>query len=473
MMILRRKFHRQRAFVARVFRGLARRVEVNPSAGQAGDQWVSPTMPAWVRDEILALSHIEPDLLDADDKVDRYAFYSVPSNPVPGEVYTDLLDRVGDHGYTHVLLLPWLKPGGADRGALYHMRAILEAQPAARILVIATEPAESPWKDRVPDGVTYVEFGLLARHIDFQLQVSVLTRLLVQLRPPVAHIINSRVGWEAIKWHGLALRQYTHWFASLFCDDYTDRGVAVGYARSYLRDCYPYFDRIFCDNSRYPRTWTAEIGVPSGVFDVLPFPYDRSFVRRTDRTEPELPRILWAGRLDRQKRPDLLARIARELPQFHFDVHGGSVIAGAEAQAGELKQLPNVTLHGMFQRLEDIVRPDHIAYLHTTAWEGLPTILFDVAAAGIPIIAPAVGGIPDFVDVRSLVANHEDVDAFVEQLKLLASSAEERLARRNAQYDELASTRRWEVFIARISSVAGYLARTNVVRAEYAAGQTS
>ena len=456
-MILRRAFRRPRAFAARVFRGLARRVEVNPNAGQAGDQWVLPTMPAWVRDEILALSHIEPDLLGADDNMDRYAFYSVPSNPVPGEVYSDLLGRVGDHAYTHVLLLPWLKSGGADRGALYHMRAILEAQPGARILAITTEPAESPWKDRVPGGVTYVEFGLMARHVDFPLQVAVLTRLLVQLRPPVAHIINSRVGWEAVKQHGLALRQHTRWYASLFCDDYTVRGVAVGFARSYLRDCHPYFERIFCDNSRYPKIWAADIGVSLDVFEVLPFPYDRSFVRRTDVDDTQSPRILWAGRLDRQKRPDLLARIAGELPQFQFDVHGVSVIAGAEKEAVQLEQLPNVTLHGVFQRLEDIVRLDHVAYLHTAAWEGLPTILFDVAAAGIPIVAPAVGGIPDFVDERTLIRNFEDVAAFADQLRLLARSPDERLVRRNVQYQELASTRTWEAFVARLIAITGYL----------------
>lgn len=416
-------------------------------------------MPTWVRDEILALAHIEPDLVDADDNVDRYAFYSVPSNPVPGEVYSELLGRVGDRAYTHVLLLPWLKSGGADRGALYHMRAILEAQPDAMILAISTEPAESPWRDRVPDGVTFVEFGLMVRNLDFLSQVAVMTRLLVQLRPPVAHIINSRVGWEAVKQHGLALSQHTRWFASLFCDDYTQRGVNVGYARSYLRDCHVYFDRIFCDNTRYPVIWSAQIGVPVEVFEVLPFPYDRSFAARADVVQPESPRVLWAGRLDRQKRPDLLVKIASRLPHLCFDVHGASVIAGAEQEADTLRHLPNVTLHGSFQRLEDVVSMDHVAYLHTTAWEGMPTILFDVAASGIPIVAPDVGGISDFVRPEFLVENYEDVDAFVEQLQLLAESSSERLTRRNAQYEELASTRRWGDFTAKLEATAGYLVR--------------
>ncbi|WP_209020182.1 hypothetical protein, partial [Stenotrophomonas maltophilia] len=81
----------------------------------------------------------------------------------------------------------------------------------------------------------------------------------------------------------------------------------------------------------------------------------------------------------------------------------------------------------------------HFAYLHTTAWEGTPTILFDVAAARLPICAPAVGGIVDFLlfDVAAarlpicapavggivdflpesdLVPNPEDIAGFVREL---------------------------------------------------------
>ena len=91
-MIFRRRFVRLRAFSARVLRGVARRIELNPNAGQAGDQWVAPVLPDWVRDEILAMAHVDPGLVDADDNTSRYAFYSVPSNPMPGMVYSDLLD---------------------------------------------------------------------------------------------------------------------------------------------------------------------------------------------------------------------------------------------------------------------------------------------------------------------------------------------------------------------------------------------
>ena len=124
-----------------------------------------------------------------------------------GDVYTALSEQIGAHPYTHVLLIPWLKPGGADRGILYHARAIAEVDPSARILVLSTENSPSPWSSRLPGSATLVEFGKLVSSLDFSQQVAVMVRVLVQLRAPVIHLVNSRVGWEVVLRHGLALNQ--------------------------------------------------------------------------------------------------------------------------------------------------------------------------------------------------------------------------------------------------------------------------
>jgi glycosyltransferase involved in cell wall biosynthesis len=444
---------RIRRFASRVIKGVARRlnrVADSPALGV-------PPMPEWVKDEAVALATIEPELLTPEGRADHFQYYHVPNVPLPGRVYEQVLSQIPEGEYTHVLLLPWLKQGGADRGAIYHARALLEGNPSARVLAIATEPAESPWKNRLPENIPYIEFGLVAKEMDFSHQVQVLTRLLVQLRPAVIHNINSRCGWEAIKRSGLALRQYSVIFASLFCDDHNAQNVPVGYARDYLRSCYGSLERIFCDNSVYPGIWSKELGVPRELFEVLPFPYDRVVVRRPGGSHKGQARVLWAGRLDRQKRPDVLAAIAERMPHLIFDVHGGAVVGAGDPAVRQLAALPNVVTHGFFSRLEDVVGEDHIAYLHTTAWEGVPTILFDVAAAGVPICAPAVGGIPDFVDHRWLIQDCEDVDAYVEQLSLLARSDQERLARRDRQYDILERERAWQAFEQRIEAMPRYL----------------
>lgn len=423
-----------------------------PEAGE----WSAPSMPAWVELEMRALAHLEPELIPAGGDISKYSFYSVPAHPAPGEAYYSLLNEVGDGSFSHVLLVPWLKQGGADRGILYHARAIAETAPGARILVIATEPADSPWADRLPASAHYVGFGRIAGHLDFDRQVAVLVRLMVQLQSPNIHLVNSRVGWEMVRQYGLPLRQHSRLYASLFCDEYNADMVPVGYARDYLRDCYKEFVTIFCDNSQYPQVWSRELGVPLNAFTVLPFPYDGDLDAVPDAAITREPagRVLWAGRLDHQKRPDILYKIAVRMPDVMFDVYGTAVMSSQATPVLEaLEQLPNVQLHGEFLRLEQVVRQDQFAYLHTTAWEGTPTILFDVAAAGLAICAPAVGGIVDFLCESDLIQDLEDVDAFVRRLELLRVSSEARDGLVQRQRASLQSQRRWSSFLENLDEV--------------------
>lgn len=452
--------------LADLMRKVASRVEManGQSPVPEASSWTVPTMPAWVEEEMRAIAHLEPELVPAGGDLSKYGFYSVPADPAPGEAYFSLLEELGEGEYSHVLLVPWLKQGGADRGIIYHARAIMEMNPAARILVVATEPTQSPWADRLPAGTRFVNFGLIAGHLNFDRQVVILVRLMVQLQSPSIHIINSRVGWEMVRQYGRPLHQHSKLYASLFCDDYTENMLPVGYARDYLRDCYQEFVTVFCDNSQYPRVWSHDLGVPLSAFTVLPFPYDGDIdsvpVKPVTHADPR--RVLWAGRLDRQKRPDILARIAVRMPDVEFDVYGTAVIAShGDSAVDVLKNLPNVTLHGEFRRLEDVATPEHFAYLHTTAWEGTPTILFDVAASGLPICAPAVGGIVDFLDAQDLIGSAEDVDAFIRRLEILRVSAEARDGLVQRQRHSLDTQRRWSNFISNLRNVS---ARENALR---------
>lgn len=418
----------------------------------------NPQMPSWLVEEAVALAQIEPELLSPHGDTLHYQHYGIPVIPRPGEVYREVMQEIGRKAYSHVMIIPWLVPGGADRGALYHLKAWSESVSPAQILVITTEPNHSPWADKLPPGVRLVEFGRLMGELNFDVQVQLMIRLLVQLKPAVIHNINSRVAWQSIKLAGLALRQRSILFASLFCDDYNSSMVPVGYARAYLRECYKHIETVFCDNSVYPSIWSRELGVPINSFTVLPFPYDREWSESIATLQSvDRPRILWAGRLDRQKRPDVLAAIALKLPSFHFDVHGVAVISAGDPAQEQLRELPNVTMHGPFKRLEDVVRPDHVAYLHTSAWEGVPTILFDVAAAGLPIVAPDVGGIRDFVDQSWLVEDFEDVATFSRKLTELATSTELRAQLRSSQYMKLARDRSWIAFTSSLHGIKNYM----------------
>lgn len=443
---------RARILLIRVLRGLAHRIE-RPLAGQPTEpapSWAPPELPRWVAEELAALAPMENELLPPGTDWRRYHYYSVPCEPAAGRFYFRLLEHLPEDRYDVVFLVPWLKPGGADRGTLHHLRALREIDPQWKILVLATEPAESPWADRVPVGVDFVAAGLLAHDAHFHQQVAAVTRLLIQLRPRVVHNINSRVGWELVKQHGLALRHHSTLVASLFCDDFTPDGLAVGYARDYLRDTYREFATVFCDNTVYPRIWNRELGVPATTFTVLPFPYDGVIADGACR-QGEGRRILWAGRFDRQKRPDVLLSIAKGMPDVQFDVHGTEVLSqGVLPEMRELGALPNVTMHGAFRSFDAIVSPEHCAYLMTTSWEGLPTILLDAFAAGLPVVAPPVGGIIDLVPPAQLVDNPDDVAGFMKLLRHFIDNAADRRLVCGSQIEQLRSERSWQLFVDRL-----------------------
>lgn len=395
----------------------------------AGNEWRPPALPDWVKDEMALAARIEPMLLPIAGNLDRFAFYATPTLPGPGASYGSINRALGARRFTHFVVVPWLKRGGADLGALHHIE-LLARTPGTSVLVLSTEDTESPWAGRVPQNVAFLNFGEKVRGLDLDGQVSVLARLVVQRSPDVVHVINSRVAWEAIARYGRALAGRTRLFASLFCDDYTPDGIPVGYARSYLRDCVSHLQAVLTDNAIYPRIWAHEIGVTEERFEVVYFPTRIPPIPRFV-ADSCARRIIWAGRLDRQKRPDLLAAIAEQLPDVQFDAYGVRVLESSTNQA----VFPsNVRLMGGYDGFDSLPHGNYAAYLNTSQWDGLPNVLLEATASGLPIVSTEVGGIADFLDESRayLVKPSDPPESFAAAIRGLLGNpadAEERWGR--------------------------------------------
>lgn len=413
-----------------------------------GSPWRSPTLPNWVKAEMLELADVDPALHPEKLPLRDVSFYSASwCYDEPGVIYAELR-RAIQRPVDVVIAVPWLKRGGADLGAL-HVANALADELGQQVLVLATEDESSPWADRLSPKVQFLSIGAKLQRITVAHQIDVLVRLLLQKRPNVFHVMNSRLAWDAVARNGLALRQYMKIYASLYCDDLDDNGRPVGYAREYLRRCYPVLERVLTDNDRNWHTWVAEMAVPEGLFGVLPFPAPVPTREGGAAGSAQGKALLWAGRLDRQKHPKVLGGIARALPSFRFDVHGASVWQPADT--AELRVLPNVKLHGAYEHFGDLVKPDHVAFIYTTAWDGMPNILMEAAAAGLPIVAPDVGGISDFLAASDLVECCDDVAKYVEAILRFATSPSLREANVAAMRGTIAKTRSKDAFIANLS----------------------
>jgi len=445
-------FYSCMAVVARCFNWLSVRIdyvvnspflegqEVSGKRGVMEKQ--SPSgMPSWVEDEMLDLMDIEPELCMAEDGKKRvFDFYIIPARAEPGRAYASAWAKVSGRRLTHVLIAPWVLRGGADLGILHHLEQ-LAALPGARVLLITTENVESLWIDRVGVSVSTLELGAIAAGLDFHDVVVVLTRLILQLQPEVIHIINSRAAWEMVACHGLAIRQSSRIYASLYCDECNSDGFLTGYARTYLRKCIGHLDRVISDNSAMPLQWCHDFGIAREKFSVVYFPVglpeSPCFSPR-----PGVKRVLWAGRFVAQKNPRLLALIAGRTPDVQYDVYGSDSSHG-------VKFPKNVTIKGFFDGVENLPHTEYGCYLNTSLWDGLPNVLLEATAFGLPIVSTCVGGIPDFLNHENsfLIDDVANIDIACDQINLAIS-------------DHALARKRWEnayeVLIARHNSVSMY-----------------
>lgn len=402
--------------------------------------------------------HIEPSLEPSRFFGDRVESYTVPwIRAASGAAYRRLA-RQCPRDVDAVLLVPWLKPGGADLGTIHHAN-YLTRELGCKVLVIATEPAASPWADRLPEGAKLLEAGRELAQLHFAKgdDALVLARLLLQLAPKSTHIIGSRVAWDAVSRFGLALNQCTTIYASLFCDEVDTDGVPDGYAVRYLAGCAPHLRRVFSDNRFYPREWSRRMGVDPAIFRLVRFPAPDVAPRRPEAAAAPV-RMLWAGRLDRQKRVDVLEHLVARTREFRWDIHGRSVVPGHASDIRNITRAENAVLHGEYRRFSEIVTPEHSCFIYTSQWDGMPNVILEAAAAGLPIVAPDVGGISEFLPAGCLIGAVDDIEGYVARIRTLVSSDVERNRQLDAQYAALAE-RTWASFCSDLAAEDGYGAK--------------
>ncbi len=146
---------------------------------------------------------------------------------------------------------------------------------------------------------------------------------------------------------------------------------------------------------------------------------------------------LSVGRLEAEKNPLLLADALAALgPESRWRL----TVCGEGPLAGELGQRLEQLGVGRRARLAgyvpidggllDLYRESH-ALLHVSWTEGLPQILFEAFAAGLPVVATAVGGVAEAAGDAALLIPPGDPDAAAQALERVATDAalRERLVR--------------------------------------------
>jgi glycosyltransferase involved in cell wall biosynthesis len=144
-------------------------------------------------------------------------------------------------------------------------------------------------------------------------------------------------------------------------------------------------------------------------------------------------RLLSVGRLDPEKNPLLMVDILREVrrtdTRWRLEVCGdGSLAEALRARADELGVGNDLTMHGHIGfggPLWELYRSSH-ALLHVSMTEGMPQVLLEAFAARLPVVATAVGGVPEMATGRGLLIPPRDAEAAATALQRLLDHPDER-----------------------------------------------
>lgn len=153
-------------------------------------------------------------------------------------------------------------------------------------------------------------------------------------------------------------------------------------------------------------------GVPERALRVIP----NAWAPREDLLVPEIARkrlgvepdrfhVGWVGRLSHEKAPDvLLAAVSRSSGPLKDSVVSfvGDGPLRSELEAAARTSRMDVRCHGLIPGAAQLLGGFDLMVLSSRT-EGTPIVLFEAMAAGVPVVATAVGGVPDVLDSRTAI----------------------------------------------------------------------
>lgn len=126
---------------------------------------------------------------------------------------------------------------------------------------------------------------------------------------------------------------------------------------------------------------------------------ERGAAQRLLGLDPRGVHLAWVGRLSREKGADVLVEALgriRDLPWHVGFIGDGPERTRLEARAHALGLADRITWHGVVAGAGSLLAAFDLVVLSSRT-EGTPMILLEAMGAGVPVVATAVGGVPDVV----------------------------------------------------------------------------
>ncbi|MDX1655579.1 MAG: glycosyltransferase [Candidatus Competibacteraceae bacterium] len=348
----------------------------------------------------------------------------MPDNPVDRPIRVLHLIHTMAYGGVETALINWL--ARIDRRQ-FEIHLVCFANPGAteRPFVEAAARAEVPVVARLPwhrgkpviraarrlkELIQQWDIDVLHTHNCYADCVGAVTRWLTPVRTITTLYVWSDLGWKRnlIQWvNRVAIRSYD--LISAHCDETYDKTLAMGFPRERLRT-------LFCGFEMQ----TVELD-----------PEQRRRRRREAGIADDQILLANIARLYPEKAQDVLLRCFKRIHQAHPEVR--LWILGVGPLEQQLRDYCHrlgldelVTFTGFVDDLPALL-PLLDIQLHPTWIEGVPLSICSGMAAGLPIVANDVGGIPEVLrhDRSALLVPPGDEAGFVAAVNRLIDNPEQ------------------------------------------------
>lgn len=368
----------------------------------------------WLTEEWQTVNEVEPELWPHPRELAQRPRYYAPVAPMVYDIYHRIRAPI-PADTTHVIFFAGLG-GGADLRAGCYADAIVAKSGKPCLVSTDAKSAGHPVHD------TYEITPALAA-LQPPEQARVLQRLIVQLMANgmAVHIVNSRVAWMAVSQNPNAIASMGGVFASLYAYEASARTGHGGYAANgAFTACMPAVSTVITDNFAFKREFYTRAGWKRTV--VAPTPVKLPEAKHKE-VSAEGRRVLWASRIDWNKNLDLLFDIAASALQagerILFDVAGDTADYYGFAALQKIKALPNVKWRGPFKDFAQLQPDKYDAFLFTSHKEGMPNVVLEAMAAGLPVITSPAGELQlcDVDEFPGVVVKEQHPEAWVKALK--------------------------------------------------------
>jgi glycosyltransferase involved in cell wall biosynthesis len=340
---------------------------------------------------------------------------SAPDVPTPGGGRIPVL-----------YLAPWIDFGGTDKNTIDWFRRIDRDRFAPSL--ITTQPSPNRRLGEVADFAE--EIWVLPDLMPAEDMPAFILDFIESRGVQVLHLMNSRLGFDLLP--DLTCLPHPPGVVVQLHVEEADRSGYVRYVTTRYGNL---VDRFSVSNEDLAAA-VHEYGIPRDKTRVIYIGVDAEDEFSPQRVEPiaglaeDRMHVLFPARLTAQKDPLLMVEVAAALKEagVAFQVH---VLGEGELEAEVRERIAARGLADEVPIHPPTPTPQRWyaacdAVLLTSVFEGIPAVVFEAMAMGLPVVAPALPGNVELLgtDYEGLVAGRDSVEGYVSALARIAAQGD-------------------------------------------------